>query len=118
MYYYGHGSWIALVIFGAVLLIRILSSQRRRDGRQGQGPTSNSFTASRPGPPTGPSPTTTVPHAAPASGSGLAPGWFTDPTGRHAQRYWSGTEWTEHIVDDGVPGTDPPPPAPSRQTPT
>lgn len=113
MHYYGHGSWIALVIFGAVLLIRLLSSQRRRDDRQGRGPTSSSFTASHPGPPTGP-PSTSVPPAASPSGAGLAPGWFTDPTGRHAQRYWSGTEWTDHVLDDGVPGTDPPPPAPRR----
>jgi hypothetical protein len=40
---------------------------------------------------------------------GLAPGWFTDPSLRHQQRYWSGSEWTEHVTDEGVPGIDPPP---------
>jgi hypothetical protein len=35
-----------------------------------------------------------------------------DPFVRHEHRYWSGTEWTEHIMDDGVPGTDPPPSSP------
>jgi len=29
---------------------------------------------------------------------------------RHQYRYWSGTEWTEHVEDDGVPAIDPPPP--------
>lgn len=118
MHYYGHGSWIALVIFGAVVLIRLLSSQRRRDDPQGQGPTTSSFTGSRPAPPSQ-SPSTPMPSSASASasGTGLAPGWFTDPTGRHGQRYWSGAEWTEHVVDDGVPGTDPPPQAPPGRTP-
>ena len=41
--------------------------------------------------------------------TGIAPGWLTDPSGRHEQRYWSGSEWTEHVRDGGVPGTDPPP---------
>jgi hypothetical protein len=36
-------------------------------------------------------------------------GWLRDPFVRHEQRYWSGTEWTEHVIDDGVPATDPPP---------
>ena len=57
------------------------------------------------------------PHAAPEgtapsppSGSGTAPAWFRDPFVRHQYRYWSGTEWTEHVEDDGVPAIDPPPP--------
>jgi hypothetical protein len=32
-----------------------------------------------------------------------------DPSGRHEKRYWSGSEWTEHVTDHGVPGIDPPP---------
>ncbi len=41
--------------------------------------------------------------------TGIAPGWLTDPSGRHERRYWSGSEWTEHVTDGGVPDTDPPP---------
>ena len=41
--------------------------------------------------------------------SGTDPGWFADPFVRHEQRYWSGAEWTEHVLDHGAPGTDPPP---------
>jgi hypothetical protein len=40
--------------------------------------------------------------------TGIAAGWLTDPFGRHEQRYWSGSEWTEHVTDGGVPGIDPP----------
>jgi putative membrane protein len=42
-----------------------------------------------------------------ARGSHIAPGWFADPTGRHAGRYWDGTGWTAHVDDHGVTGTDP-----------
>lgn len=41
--------------------------------------------------------------------TGIAAGWLTDPSGRHERRYWSGSEWTEHVTDGGVKGTDPPP---------
>ena len=37
-------------------------------------------------------------------------GWFVDPFVRHEQRYWSGTAWTEHVLDGGTPSLDPPPP--------
>ncbi|HJQ06249.1 MAG TPA: AIM24 family protein [Nocardioides sp.] len=33
--------------------------------------------------------------------------WHPDPTGRHELRYWDGTQWTEHISDQGVVGADP-----------
>jgi hypothetical protein len=46
--------------------------------------------------------------------TGIAPGWLVDPTGRHEHRYWSGSEWTEHVTDGGIPGTDPPPPGAGR----
>lgn len=41
--------------------------------------------------------------------------WAPDPLGRHQYRYWDGTQWTEHVADDGVVGSDPPlvGPAPS-----
>ncbi len=32
--------------------------------------------------------------------------WYPDPTGRHGQRYWDGTQWTEHVFTDGVQGVD------------
>ena len=35
------------------------------------------------------------------------PGWRPDPTGRHEQRYWDGTRWTEHVSDDGQAALDP-----------
>ena len=41
--------------------------------------------------------------------TGTAPGWFVDPFVRHEQRYWSGTAWTEHVLDAGTPALDPPP---------
>ena len=46
--------------------------------------------------------------------TGIAPGWLTDPSGRHEKRYWSGSEWTEHVTDGGVPDSDPPPGQPGR----
>ncbi len=32
--------------------------------------------------------------------------WFPDPTGRHELRYWDGTQWTAHVSDQGVTGSD------------
>ena len=42
-----------------------------------------------------------------------APGWDADPYGRHELRYWDGAEWTDHVSDAGVTGTD----APERMSP-
>jgi hypothetical protein len=47
--------------------------------------------------------------------TGIPPGWLTDPSGRHERRYWSGSEWTEHVTDGGVPGIDPPPGSAGRE---
>ena len=33
--------------------------------------------------------------------------WYADPTGRHAHRYWDGTQWTPHVADDGRTASDP-----------
>jgi Protein of unknown function (DUF2510) len=112
MMYYGHGSWIALVVFGGLFAFRMLAAQRRRGGRGAPGP-GRSFTGDhRPAPPgVRPAP----PVAGGTSTTGTAPGWFTDPFVRHEQRYWSGTEWTEHVTDQGSPGTDPPPADPGRR---
>ncbi|MBI1377051.1 MAG: DUF2510 domain-containing protein [Frankiales bacterium] len=32
--------------------------------------------------------------------------WLADPTERHEHRYWNGTEWTAHVSDGGVQGSD------------
>jgi putative membrane protein len=34
-------------------------------------------------------------------------GWYEDPSGRHQQRYWSEGEWTAHVSDRGLTGSDP-----------
>lgn len=36
-----------------------------------------------------------------------AAAWHPDPTGRHELRYWDGTQWTEHVSDQGVQSTSP-----------
>ena len=104
--FYGHGSSIALVVFFGLFAMRALASQRRRRGQQRSSPPTSSFTD-----PTFPSQASDAVDG--SSGevtfTGIAPGWLTDPSGRHEQRYWSGSEWTEHVTDGGVPGTDPPP---------
>lgn len=36
-------------------------------------------------------------------------GWHTDPFGRHAQRWWDGTGWSERVrTNTGGQGIDPP----------
>ncbi len=104
--YYGHGSWVAIVIFAGLFAVRALSSQRRRGSRTSR----SSFTPTHQG--DRQIPTAGVPERDGTTVTGVAPGWFTDPFGKHDQRYWSGTEWTEHVDDDGTPGVDPPPQRP------
>lgn len=36
-----------------------------------------------------------------------AAAWHPDPTGRHELRYWDGSQWTEHVSDNGVQSTSP-----------
>jgi hypothetical protein len=109
--YYGHGSWVAIAIFAGLFAVRALSSQRRRGSRTSR----NSFTPTHPG--DRPTPTAGAPERDGTTVTGVAPGWFTDPFGKHDQRYWSGTEWTEHVDDHGTPAIDPPPqnPGPRRE---
>ena len=38
---------------------------------------------------------------------GVPAGWYTDPLGRHQNRYWDGWKWTEHVADNGVGAVDP-----------
>jgi hypothetical protein len=41
------------------------------------------------------------------STSSPAGGWHPDPFGRHEARWWSGTDWTEHVSDGGAQTVDP-----------
>jgi hypothetical protein len=44
---------------------------------------------------------------APAT-AGSPPAWHPDPTGRHTQRYWDGSNWTDHVAaPDGSVAHDP-----------
>jgi len=109
--YYGHGSWVAVVIFVGFFAMRMLSSQRRRRGygRYGRAPVSrNSFSSANFSSPASES---NVPpqRSGDSTFTGIAPGWLADPFAKHDQRYWDGNHWTEHVTDGGVPGTDPPP---------
>ncbi|GAB2488208.1 phospholipid scramblase-related protein [Jatrophihabitans fulvus] len=36
------------------------------------------------------------------------PGWYADPSGKHEQRYFDGTQWTEHVHSHGRQSIDPP----------
>jgi hypothetical protein len=100
------------VIFLALLALRVFSSQRHRRGRVSAPTRSFADTTS---------PDQETPAAGGSSGpvtfTGIAPGWLIDPSGRHEKRFWSGSEWTEHVSDGGVPGTDPPPRTTGREGP-
>lgn len=127
---YGHGSWLAVIPFLAIIVMRMLSVRRRQ--APGQAPMGFRDQHHDPGthryPPhsaPGPAPShpggTAEPRPPASSGigtSGLAAGWFPDPTGRYEQRYWSGSAWTEHVSRGGVPATDEPPPSLRGGSPT
>lgn len=109
----GHSSWIFFAIVAVGIAIRMLSSRRR--GSMGGG------MRTRPGPPPGmssfQSPSPAPPTARPRTGptyTGIPAGWMADPSGKHDERYWSGTEWTEHVMNDGTPAIDP---LPNRSAP-
>ncbi len=118
MWYGGHESWVALVLFAALFAMRMIAVQRRR-GRGGPRSTSGFFGpygagGRRPGslPGTGSPPPTSATHVGTGS-RGTPPGWFADPFARHELRYWTGTAWSEHVSDAGTPETDPPPGSPA-----
>ncbi|HXX88689.1 MAG TPA: DUF2510 domain-containing protein [Acidimicrobiales bacterium] len=114
--YVGNGSWMVGLAFFAVILFRVLASNRARAQRRppptGASPLVGQARPPGPPAPSGP-PSPTAHRQGPKAGSigsaGVAAGWLIDPTGRHELRYWSGTEWTSHVSDGGVPGTDDPP---------
>ncbi len=138
MYYgYGHGSSIFVIFILAVFVLRMVMSRRNRTPgggphRGGGGPYGGGPYGGGPPPinhdtSTSSTPTTTTADPDLRSGgdadrtpaprsvfgqSGIPAGWMPDPSGKHQQRYWSGTAWTEHVVTDGVPGTDPLPERP------
>ena len=43
-----------------------------------------------------------------AAGGRAEAGWWPDPTGRSAQRYWDGQAWTDKVADVGVDPIGPP----------
>ena len=43
-------------------------------------------------------------------------GWYTDPSGRYAVRYWDGFHWTGHVSGQALPAIDPLEPTDTRAT--
>jgi len=43
-----------------------------------------------------------------SSEGGPEPGWYVDPHGRHAHRWWDGRTWTDQVADDGRTTVDAP----------
>ncbi|MEJ7892839.1 MAG: DUF2510 domain-containing protein [Solirubrobacteraceae bacterium] len=39
--------------------------------------------------------------------SDIPAGWQPDPRGRHEYRYWDGTQWTDHVSNQGKVSSDP-----------
>ena len=56
-------------------------------------------------------------HRSPSASEGVggvAPsGWYSDPSGRHEQRYWHDGRWTEHVGDGGRRSSEAPTPTPT-----
>jgi hypothetical protein len=80
----------AAVVVILILVVMVLWTRRRR---RAQGVLSGQWPVQWTSPPTEP--------------PGVAAGWMPDPSGRHEQRYWSGTAWTEHVHTNGLAGVDP-----------
>ena len=80
---------LVTLVLPIVIVVMVLRSAQRRSSNQGQ------FTA-------------TAPTSGPTGQSGPAGQWAADPFGRHQLRYYDGSAWTEHVMDDGRPSTDPP----------
>lgn len=45
--------------------------------------------------------------AQPAAAAAVPASWLPDPAGRHEQRYWDGSRWTEHVSTGGTASVDP-----------
>jgi len=109
VYVNAHHSWVAGVPILVVVAVRLLSTRRNRTHRRPGAPVGTRGFTSSPSAASG-RPATGRPVADDGTRTGTAPGWFRDPFVRHEQRYWSGTDWTEHVLDGGTPAVDPPPP--------
>jgi hypothetical protein len=114
--------WLVLgLLFGIIgsicCLIAVMTSKHRGPVRPATGGAPSPYGAGPPAPgatllPPPPAPTGfgPPPTTAPA-------GWAPDPSGRYEHRYWSGSEWTEHVSTAGTTGQDPVPPT-APQPPT
>jgi hypothetical protein len=101
----GHGtSSFFLVLFVAMFAVRMLAGRRRRSPG-GRSPAGRAGFVSSP---------VDAPGATASRHPGIPAGWMVDPAGRFDQRYWSGSEWTEHVTRGGVASTDPPPGTPAN----
>jgi Protein of unknown function (DUF2510) len=54
---------------------------------------------------TGPVPVPQPAAVTPAFVSSGPAAWFPDPYGRHELRWWDGANWTNHVQNQGAPGT-------------
>jgi hypothetical protein len=73
-----------------------------QDGRHGPPPSAAPPSVMPPAPEEGP------PRYPTTERRDLPPfGWYPDPSGRHQQRYWDGTRWTDQVTDDGEQAVDP-----------
>ena len=41
------------------------------------------------------------------SNSATPAGWYADPSGQHALRWWDGNAWTDHVTAPGPTQTEP-----------
>jgi len=91
---FGFGpTWLVIIVM-VVYFIARSRSQRRERGNGASIPSQQG-----PGPPSLP-----------------PPGWYSDPSGRYAQRYWDGQKW-ESAVRNGLDVTQDPIPAPASSGP-
>lgn len=103
------GSSLFLVLILGMFVFRMLAGQRRRSSGFGSRARGGAPTYFAP-PPNSPGGATSDASTGTRPGyTGIPAGWMRDPSGKHDQRYWSGSEWTEHVTTGGVPGIDPPP---------
>jgi len=110
----GHGSSLIFIVIIAVAFgMRMIGSRRRQGSRGG-----NRMSQGSPGAPAafvGTRAPSAPPKSSYAGYTGIPAWWMPDPSGKHHERYWSGSEWTDHVTDGGTPSVDPlPAGGPSR----
>jgi len=79
---------LVTLVLPIVVVVMVLRSAQRRSSNQG------------------PSVAATAPTVDPTGQSGPVGQWAADPFGRHQLRYYDGSAWTQHVMDDGRPSTD------------